>query len=370
MTITGEEMAELDRAAERIGIPRLLLMENAGAAVARRLVGRFGACKVLIVAGTGNNGGDGMVAARHLRNLGCDVELLLIGEPAGIRTEETRINWNICCNLRGIRVGIYSSFEDFKRKLDWAEVVVDAMLGTGIKGELREPFLSIVRELNRCGKRVVAVDTPTGLDPTTGRICGEAVRAVMTVTFHAPKTGFAGREEYTGQVLVEDIGLPRELEKEVLGRALEFAGEGPVLVSACLLGVNCRYDGKNSLSEKVIQRLANAFFLPVCPEIFGGLPTPRSPNWLAGGTGRDVIEGKARVISEEGRDVTENFLQGAREVLELARKFGVRRAILKSGSPSCGSGWVKVRDEKIAGDGVTTSLLKLHGIEVLSEEEI
>jgi len=368
--ITGEEMAELDRAAERVGVPRLLLMENAGASVARRLVGRFGPCRVLVLAGTGNNGGDGMVAARHLRNLGCEVELVLVGDPSSIRTEEARVNWNICCSLKGVKTGIYSSLEDFKSKLDWAEVIVDAMLGTGVKGELREPFLSIVRELNRSGKKVVAVDTPTGLDPTTGRICGEAVRAIMTVTFHAPKCGFAGREEYTGQVWVEDIGLPRELEREVIGRTLDFRPDGPILVSACLLGVNCRYDGGNSLSEKVLGRLMGSLFLPVCPEILGGLPTPRSPNWLVGGAGREVIEGKARVVNEEGKDVTENFLRGAREVLGLAQKFGVRRAILKSGSPSCGVGWVKVKGQKIIGDGVTTALLRQHGIEVISDDEI
>jgi len=370
MAASGEEIAELDRAAERIGIPRLLLMENAGSSVARRLVGRFGSCRVLILAGTGNNGGDGMVAARHLTNLGCEVCLMLVGDPNAIRTEEARVNWNICCNLRSIKVEVYSSLEDFLRKLNWADVIVDAMLGTGVKGELREPFLSIVKNLNESGKAVVAVDTPTGLDPTTGRICGEAVKAVMTVTFHAPKSGFAGRDEYTGQVWVEDIGLPRELELEVLGRKLEGAGGGPVLVSACLLGVNCRYDGGNSLSERVIQKISSVFFLPVCPEILGGLPTPRSPNWLVGGAGKEVIEGRAKVINEEGQDVTENFLRGAREVLGLAQKFGVRRAILKSGSPSCGVGWVKVKGQKIIGDGVTTALLRQHRIEVISDDEI
>jgi hydroxyethylthiazole kinase-like uncharacterized protein yjeF len=370
MAVSSKEMAELDRAAERMGIPRLLLMENAGAAVARRLVGRFGPCRVLVLAGTGNNGGDGMVTARHLRNLGCEVELVLVGDPGGIRTEEARTNWRIVSAMKGVGKALYSSLRDLRGRMERADVVVDAMLGTGVRGELREPVLSIVRELNSSGKPVVAVDAPTGLDPSTGRICGEAVRAVMTVTFHAPKSGFAGRDEYTGQVWVEDIGLPKELEAEVLGRKLEGAWGGPLLVSACLLGVNCRYDGGNSLSEKVIQKISGIFFLPVCPEILGGLPTPRAPNWFVGGAGKEVVEGRARVMNEEGKDVTENFLRGAREVLGLAQKFRVRRAILKSGSPSCGVGWVKVRGEKIIGDGVMTALLRQHGVEVISDEEV
>jgi len=370
MAVTSEEMAKLDRAAEGMGIPRLLLMENAGAAVARRLVGRFGPCRVLVLAGTGNNGGDGMVAARHLRNLGCEVELVLVGDPSEIRTEEARTNWRIVSAMKGIGTVSYSALENLRERMGWADVVVDAMLGTGVKGELREPVLSIVRELNSSGKPVVAVDTPTGLDPSTGRICGEAVRASMTVTFHAAKSGFAGREEYTGQVWVEDIGIPRELEREVLGRPLGLPSGGPVLVSACLLGIKCRYDGSDSFSEKVVQSLAGAFFLPVCPEVLGGLSTPRSPNWLVGGAGEEVIDGKARVVNEEGREVTENFLRGAREVLELARRFKVGRAVLKSGSPSCGVGWVSGRERRVSGDGVTAALLRRHGIKVLSEEEI
>jgi len=102
-----------------------------------------------------------MVAARHLTNLGCEVCLMLVGDPNAIRTEEARVNWNICCNLRSIKVEVYSSLEDFLRKLNWADIIVDAMLGTGVKGELREPFLSIVKNLNESGKAVVAVDTPT-----------------------------------------------------------------------------------------------------------------------------------------------------------------------------------------------------------------
>lgn len=363
--VTSEEMAILDQAAERLGLPRCLLMENAGSAVARRIVERFGRPRTLILAGTGNNGGDGMVAARHLSNFGCEVHLILVGEPEVIRTEESRLNWRVLQNLKSVSLEELSSLDE---ELGWAEVVVDAILGTGVKGELREPVLSVVRRVNSCGKPVVAVDTPTGLDPSTGRICGEAVRARLTVTFHARKKGHEGREDYTGEVLVEDIGIPRELELQILGRKLEPpVPPSPVLVSACLLGVNCRYDGRNSLSSEVLSLVRDRKVILACPEIFGGLPTPRHPNYLRGGAGKEVLEGRARVFNAKGEDVTENFIKGAFETLSLARRMGASQAILKSGSPSCGVGWVEALGGRMEGDGVTAALLRREGLELKTE---
>lgn len=364
----GDEIAALDSASEELGLPRLLLMENAGGCVARRLLERFGRRRVLILAGTGNNGGDGMVAARHLSNLGCEVHLILIGDPESIRTKEAMTNWKIIEKLKSVEKKPLSELD---RELQWAEVVVDAILGTGVKGELREPIISIVRKINESGKPVIAVDTPTGLDPSTGRICGEAVRAKLTVTFHAWKMGFAGREEFVGEVIVEDIGIPRELEEEVLGRKFETPlGPSPVLASACLLGINCRYNGKNSLNEKVLSYVSGRFVLPVCPEQLGGLPTPRSPNYIKDGSGLEVLERRARVVNADGVDVTENFIRGAEEVLALAKRFGVKKAIMKSGSPSCGVGWISVGETRREGDGVTTALLRREGILVKSEEDL
>jgi len=142
------------------------------------------------------------------------------------------------------------------------------------------------------------------------------------------------------------------------------------LVSACLVGVNCRYDGGNSLDERVMGLVSCCLLVPVCPEQLGGLGTPRQPMRIVGGSGGDVLDGKARVVNKSGEDVTRNLVVGAEEVLRIARLLGVRTAILKAGSPSCGCG--EIRDSGIPrrGDGVTTALLKRNGIRVVTEEEL
>ncbi|MEM2947434.1 MAG: DUF523 domain-containing protein [Candidatus Bathyarchaeia archaeon] len=135
------------------------------------------------------------------------------------------------------------------------------------------------------------------------------------------------------------------------------------LCSACLLGIKCRYDGRDALNEKVIMLLKKEPLIPVCPEQLGGLPTPRETAEIRYG----------RVITRSGRDVTENFRRGAEEVLKIAKLFGVREAVLKQGSPSCGSGRIyngTFSGKVIKGDGITAALLKRHGIKVITEEEL
>ena len=142
-----------------------------------------------------------------------------------------------------------------------------------------------------------------------------------------------------------------------------------ILVSACLLGVNCRYDGGNSRDENAINRLKMDELIPVCPEEAGGLSTPRPPVEIVGGDGNDVLDGKAKVMTVDGEDKTEEFLKGARHALELAQSQGATCVILKAKSPSCGCGTIydgSFSGTLISGDGVTTALLKRHGIEVIT----
>ena len=134
------------------------------------------------------------------------------------------------------------------------------------------------------------------------------------------------------------------------------------LCSACLLGIRCRYDGKNKANKKIIKLSEKETLIPVCPEQLGGLPTPRKSSEQRGD----------KVITESGRDVTKNFKKGAKEVLRLAKLLGVKEAILKQNSPSCGCG--KIPDgsfsgRTIKGDGVTAVLLKKNGINVLTEDD-
>lgn len=169
------------------------------------------------------------------------------------------------------------------------------------------------------------------------------------------------------------------LLREAPGRAMppekhcEQAGQSgaraypPVLVSACLAGVRCRYDGDGCPDEAVMDLVRRGRALPVCPEQLGGLPTPREPAEITGGDGHDVIAGRARVVARDGRDVTDAFLRGARETVRLAEMAGARRAVLKARSPSCGAG--SIYDGTFTGgtrygDGVAAALLKQAGIAV------
>jgi len=148
---------------------------------------------------------------------------------------------------------------------------------------------------------------------------------------------------------------------------------GVKLVSACLLGVNCKHDGQNNLNEKVTRLAAKEVLIPVCPEQLGGLGTPREPMRIIGGGGSEVLDGKARVMNDSGKDVTENLARGAEEVLKFAKSLGVEEAILKARSPSCGCGKIHsgtFPDRLVEGDGVTTALLKRSGIRVITEDDL
>lgn len=136
-----------------------------------------------------------------------------------------------------------------------------------------------------------------------------------------------------------------------------------ILVSACLLGESCRYDGKSKPCERVIALGDTYNLIPVCPEVMGGLPTPRTPSEICG----------ERVLMKDGRDVTENYNCGALTALEIARENACTVAILKEKSPSCGSGLIHnglFDGGLIEGDGITTQLFKKNGIRVLGESEI
>jgi len=383
--ITAEEMAKVDRKAAEFGIPSILLMENAGGVVARTITEKFGTkLKVVVFVGTGNNGGDGLVAIRHLMSKRAKVNVFLIGDSGDIRTEEARLNWNVIQKMRqNVKIHVVKSLPDLKgvaRYLKRADVIIDAMLGTGLKGPLKEPFASAARLVNVSKVPVVSVDAPTGLDPSTGEVHGVAVKATCTVTFHRMKMGFLKAKGYVGEVIVADIGIPPKVEAAAIGkrrrlrwRVGEAPKEIPKLVSACLLGVNCRYNGQNNLNEKVMQLAAKEVLIPVCPEQLGGLGTLREPMGIIGGGGSEVLDGKVRVINECGRNVTENLARGAEEVLKIARSLGVKGAILKARSPSCGCG--KIHDgtspsRLVKGDGVTAALLKRNGIRVVTEDDL
>lgn len=144
------------------------------------------------------------------------------------------------------------------------------------------------------------------------------------------------------------------------------------IISACLCGVNCRYDGKNSANERCLKLFREGKAVLVCPEQLGGLPTPRNPVEL-NASAEKVINGEGKAVNTEGEDVTEQFIKGAYETLKIANELGANKAILKEGSPSCG--YNRVYDgtfsgNKVKGKGITAYLLEKEGITVFSDEEL
>ena len=146
-----------------------------------------------------------------------------------------------------------------------------------------------------------------------------------------------------------------------------------ILVSACLLGINCKYNGDNNKNEKVEEYLKDKQFILVCPEQLGGLTTPREPSEIIELDGNGVIDGKTSVINNKRLDVTKEFKKGAVKALKIANLYQCKKAILKEGSPSCGSSLIydgTFTGKKISGVGVTTALLRKNGIEVISENDL
>jgi len=145
-----------------------------------------------------------------------------------------------------------------------------------------------------------------------------------------------------------------------------------IMLSACLTGVNCKYNGSNNLHPRFKDLAESEDVVLVCPEELGGLTIPRSPSEITGGTGEDVLNGQARVIGREGEDVSPYFVKGAEATLELARTHQVDLAILRRRSPSCGCGLIydgSFTSTLRPGDGVCAALLKQHGIRVISDDQ-
>ena len=203
--ITADRMAIVDRNAAALGVPRKQLMESSGNAVARAVRRRAeSGDSVTLVCGRANNGGDAMVAARFLEAF--DLRVVLLGRPDSISTDITRENWGA---LRAAEAPTETVVDSRAFDLGDPDVVVDAMLGTGVSGALREPEATVAAAVNDSGATVVAVDVPSGVDADTGEAEGTAVEADEVVTFHDDKPGLA---ELDADVTVADIGIPDAAE--------------------------------------------------------------------------------------------------------------------------------------------------------------
>ena len=202
-------------AINELGIPGVVLMENAGRSCAELIKEKLRGTarpKVCIFCGTGNNGGDGYVIARHLLNSGFEVVVVVCGERVKIRGDAL-VNLDVLSRL-GHRIeqlepAGHDAAQQVQRLAMDAEMIVDGLFGTGLVGELRAEYRELIEAINGQGKPILAVDIPSGLDCDTGKPLGAAIRATYTVTFVAVKKGFtcAGAQHYTGEIYVASIGV-------------------------------------------------------------------------------------------------------------------------------------------------------------------
>lgn len=226
--MSAEEMRGADRRAQRLGVPGASLMEQAGAAVALvaaatlRHTARVGAGPVLVLSGAGNNGGDGFVAARYLAAAarGSRVVVALAAVESVPTTRDAHANWYRLDGVENVERFHAATARDvvtLGNGIERASLIVDALLGTGVRGPLREPIRSAVEltwRAREAGVPILAVDCPTALDLTSGESSDPVVRADVTVTFHRPKIGLQTRvgRALAGRVLVAPIGIPREAD--------------------------------------------------------------------------------------------------------------------------------------------------------------
>ncbi|HET9346722.1 MAG TPA: NAD(P)H-hydrate epimerase [Candidatus Limnocylindrales bacterium] len=225
--MTAEAMVGADRRAQALGVPGERLMEQAGTATAAAVralavdTERWGRGPIVILAGPGNNGGDGFVAARHLARAGSDVVVAFIATEARPKTADAARNWDRLQReprVQLIHAPVARDVAILGQGIGKAAVVVDALLGTGVRGALRDPIRAGVDVVNRARAAMVpvlAVDTPTAVDLSSGQPSDPAVRADLTITFHRPKTGLRTKmgAALAGRVLVAPIGIPREADR-------------------------------------------------------------------------------------------------------------------------------------------------------------
>ena len=215
-----DEIREIDRKAiEEYEIPGLILMENAGRNVAeeilKMLVNPYKA-KVAIFCGKGNNGGDGFVVARHLYNKGVNVSVYLTTKVSGVLTDGdagTNLKILLNMNLKIKELQNIRDIEEIEKGLQGCNIIVDAIFGTGLSGNVREPIGTFIKKINETNIPIVSIDIPSGLNCDEGIALGTAVKATKTVTFVSPKVGFikGHGKEYTGELIVTDISVPKEL---------------------------------------------------------------------------------------------------------------------------------------------------------------
>jgi len=313
--ISSDELSILDNNSEWLGIPKSHLMECAGYTFATEIMAQGylkEKSKVAIFCGTGNNGGDGFVVARHLSSIGVKVLVILVGTPDKIRTNEAQLNWNIIFgNLTySIKTKFIKDSTDAKVIMKIIEkdqsysLIVDALLGTGIEGQIREPISSTIDTINSIREKekerikIASIDVPSGVDPDTGKIPDKAVNTDLVITFHKIKKGLKKTGKY--QVIEKSIGIPIE--------ASIFVGKGDLLPNlksrsvdthkgefgrVLVIGGSKNYSGAPAYTSLSCIQFGCDLVITYVPEIVGNVIRSYSPNMIVRTSPGDWLTTKA-----------------------------------------------------------------------------
>jgi NAD(P)H-hydrate epimerase len=224
IAISSNQMYEIENMGHsKFGMKKVLMMENAGFGVADFIIKKFknkpiSKLKILAICGSGNNGGDAMVTARHLTCSSINLKVIFLGDRSSIKTEEALTNFEIISKMNKTIELIMGSKVDtnVKKQILNADIIIDGIFGTGIKGEIQDPHLSVIKLINKSKAYIVAVDIPSGLNPNTGEITSNVIRANTTITFHRIKLGLLTNKKYTGNLILKKIGIPIEAEDGII----------------------------------------------------------------------------------------------------------------------------------------------------------
>ena len=232
--ISSDQMYQIENIGEReYSMKKILMMENAGSGIADLLISEFGDDllnkSIVAVCGKGNNGGDALVAMRHLsgyilsKNLSKKpphLAVILLCDPNDLKTSEAVSNWKIIEKIDSVKKYTLKSFtlEETKERIKNSDIILDGIFGTGIKGNIDEPYSSTIDLINtrKSKSYILSVDIPSGLNPDSGEIKDKTINADMTITFHRPKHGHFNGASVVGKLIVKKIGIPFETERGVV----------------------------------------------------------------------------------------------------------------------------------------------------------
>ncbi|MDQ6723612.1 MAG: NAD(P)H-hydrate epimerase [Thermoproteota archaeon] len=231
--ITSKQMYQIEDNGEKIyGMKKLMMMENAGSKISDFLMNYYKDNirnkKIVSICGLGNNGGDAIVANRHLSGYlsskfptdSNNLVLVLLGNPDQLKTEESKTNWNIVEKINAIKKIVFNTenIKDIEMEIEGSDIIIDGLFGTGIKGTIKDPFSKIIDKINQQKTKsfILSVDIPSGVNPDTGDIIDKSIKADTTITFHRIKQGLLNNLEYSGEIVPVKIGIPNEAEMGVI----------------------------------------------------------------------------------------------------------------------------------------------------------